>query len=58
MADRELRGDDEKDDGANAGCALRRSVLNDEIVQGTVRLDRSESGWPIVDISQLHGTSI
>jgi hypothetical protein len=32
---------------------LRRSVEKAVIVQGTMRFERSERGWPIVDISQL-----
>ena len=46
------------DDGAKARWELRRSREKAEMVQGTIRLERSESGWPIVDISQLLYVSI
>lgn len=53
VAAREVRGLEENEEGANAACELRREVLKEEMVQGTIRLERSERGCPIVDISQL-----
>lgn len=51
------KGDEEGEvegEGAKARCELRREREKAVIVQGTMRLERSERGWPIVDISQLH----
>jgi hypothetical protein len=45
-------------EGAKAGWELRREREKAEIVQGTIKLERSERGCPMVDISQLNRISI
>jgi hypothetical protein len=44
--------------GEKGGEALCRVGSKEVYVQGAMRLERSESGCPIVDISQLCPTSV